>query len=59
MVIDYVFKLVEAIPTRTNDHKIVLKFIEKNIFSRFGCPKAITSDGGTHFNNYHFQSLLK
>ena len=28
MVVDYLSKWVEAIPTRTNDHKIVLKFIE-------------------------------
>ena len=59
MAVDYVSKWLEAIPTRTNDHKIVLKFIEQNIFSRFGCPRAIISDGGTHFNNYHFRSLLK
>ena len=55
----YVSKWIEAIPTRTNDHKIVLKFIEKNIFSRFGCPRAIISDEGTHFNNNHFLSLMK
>ena len=30
--IDYVSKWVEAIPTRTNDHKIVLKFIKEHIF---------------------------
>ena len=29
--VDYVSKWVEAIPTRTNDHKVVLKFI-RNIF---------------------------
>ena len=59
MAVDYVSKWVEAIPTRTNDHKIVLKFIEQNIFSSFGCPRAIISDGGTHFKNFHFRSLLK
>ena len=30
--IDYVSKWVEAIPTRTNDHKVVLKFIKEHIF---------------------------
>ncbi|KAL6312057.1 hypothetical protein AAG906_027263 [Vitis piasezkii] len=29
-----------------NDHKVVLKFLKENIFSRFGVPKAIISDGG-------------
>ena len=29
---DYVCKLVEAIPIRTNDHKVVLKFLKEHIF---------------------------
>ena len=33
MAIDYMSRWVETIPTRTNDHKIVLKFIEQNIIS--------------------------
>ena len=52
-------KWVEAIPTRTNDHRVVNKFIVNNIFSRFGCPRAIISDGGSHFTNSHFRSLHK
>ena len=47
--VDYVSKWVEAIPTRTNDHKVVLKFIKEHIFSRFGILRAIISDGGFHF----------
>ncbi|XP_071687381.1 uncharacterized protein [Rutidosis leptorrhynchoides] len=43
--VDYVFKWVEAEATRTNDHKVVLKFVKKNIFCRHGVPKAIISDG--------------
>ena len=31
LAVDYVSKWVEAIPTRTNDHKVVLRFL-KNIF---------------------------
>ena len=49
--VDYVSKWVEAIPTRTNDHKVVLKFIKEHIFSLFGVPRAIISDGGLHFCN--------
>ena len=45
--------------TRTNDHKMVIKFIQQNILSRFGCPRAIISDGGAHFTNRHFKSLMK
>ena len=59
VAVDYLSRWVEAIPTRTNDHKVVLKFIQQNIFSRFGCPRAILSDGGTHFNNHQFYALLK
>ncbi|KAL6345841.1 hypothetical protein AAG906_017599 [Vitis piasezkii] len=56
--VDYVSKWVEAIPCRSNDHKVVLKFLKENIFSRFGVPKAIISDGGTHFCNKPFETLL-
>ncbi|CAA6674527.1 unnamed protein product [Spirodela intermedia] len=59
LAVDYVSKWVEAIPTRTNDHKIVMKFVQENIFSRFGCPRVIISDGGTHFTNKNFRELLK
>ena len=52
-------KWVEAIPTRTNTHREVLRFVTRNIFSRYGCPRAIISDGGSHFNNAHFCALLK
>ena len=59
LVVDYVSKWVEAIPTRTNDHKVVLKFVKENIFSCFGVPRAIISDGGLHFCNRSFENLLK
>ncbi|RVW19424.1 Retrovirus-related Pol polyprotein from transposon 17.6 [Vitis vinifera] len=32
--------------------------MKENIFSRFGVPKAIISDGGTHFCNKPFETLL-
>ena len=57
--IDFVSKWVEAIPMKTNDHKVVLKFIKEHIFSRFGVPCAIISDGGLHFCNRSFEILLK
>ncbi|XP_063941295.1 uncharacterized protein LOC135149498 [Daucus carota subsp. sativus] len=59
LAVDYVSKSVEAIPTRSNDNKVVLRFLKENIFSRFGTPRAIISDQGTHFKNRQFESLLK
>ena len=43
VAVDYVSKWVEAIPSRTNDNKIVIKLLKENIFSRFGTPCAIIS----------------
>ncbi|KAJ4718790.1 Transposon Ty3-I Gag-Pol polyprotein [Melia azedarach] len=57
--VDYVSKWIEAIPCENNDHKIVLKFLKENIFSRFGIPRAIISDGGLHFCNRPFENLMK
>ena len=56
--VDYVSKLVEAIPCKTNDHKVVFKFLKANTFSRFGVPKAIISDGGSHFCNKSLEKLI-
>ena len=37
---------------------MVLKFLKENIFSRFGVPKAIIGDRGSHFCNKPFENLL-
>ncbi|PIN13095.1 DNA-directed DNA polymerase [Handroanthus impetiginosus] len=57
-VVDYVSKWVEAIAVPSNDSKVVVNFIKKNIFIRFGIPRAIISDEGTHFCNRSFEALL-
>ncbi|XP_049345456.1 uncharacterized protein LOC125809973 [Solanum verrucosum] len=51
LAVDYVSKWVEAIVLPENDGKNVVGFLKKNIFSRFGTPKAIISDGSYHFCN--------
>ncbi|KAJ0454905.1 putative nucleotidyltransferase, Ribonuclease H [Helianthus annuus] len=59
VAVDYVSKWIEAIATKTNDHAIVCKFVQANIFTRYGVPRVIISDGGTHFKNFKFGKLLK
>ena len=59
LAVEYVSKWVEAIPTRKNDHKIVISFLKENILSRFGTTKAIISDRETHFYNRPFASLMR
>ncbi|KAI3516249.1 hypothetical protein L1887_15160 [Cichorium endivia] len=56
---DYVSKWVEAKAVRNYDSKTVIDFVRINIFCRFGTPRAIISDRGTHFLNKAFSTLLK
>lgn len=57
--VDYVSKLIEAITTASNDAKVVKKFLLKNIFCRYGTPRALISDEGIHFINRTMASLLQ
>jgi hypothetical protein len=59
VAVDYVSKWIEAIPSRNNDHKTMIKFLKENILSRFGISRAMISDGGTHFCNKSFECLMK
>ena len=52
-------KWVEVVACKTNDHRVVVKFLKDTIFGRFGPPRAIISDGGTHFYNQIFEQLMK
>nr|GEU98304.1 reverse transcriptase domain-containing protein [Tanacetum cinerariifolium] len=57
VVVDYLLKWVEAKALPTNDSRVVVKFL-KSLFSRFGTPKAIISDRGTHFCNDQFSRVM-
>ncbi|KAG7585657.1 Ribonuclease H-like superfamily [Arabidopsis thaliana x Arabidopsis arenosa] len=59
VAVDYVSKWVEAIASPTNDSRVVLKMFKTIIFPRFGIPRVVISDGGTHFINKVFENLLK
>ena len=51
LAVDNVSKWMEVIATHTDDSKVVVDFVKANIFARFGLPRAIISDSGTHFYN--------
>ena len=56
---DYVSKWVEAKATWTDDSHVVVDFVKSHIFCRFGVPRAIISDQGSHFCNKNMATLLK
>ena len=58
VAIDYVSKWVEAVALPNNTSKSVIQFVKKNIFTRFGVPRAIISDNGVHFQKSQFRNLL-
>ena len=53
----YVSKWMEAMALPTNDAKVGVKFLKKNIFTRLARPRAIISGGGRHVCNRQFDSL--
>nr|GEZ48227.1 reverse transcriptase domain-containing protein [Tanacetum cinerariifolium] len=57
VTVDYLSKWVDAKALPTNDARVVVKFL-KSLFSRFGTPKAIISDCGTHFCNDQFAKVM-
>ena len=58
LAVDYVSKWVEATTCPKNDANTVLGFLQRNILSRFGTPKTVISDGGSHFSNKVFENLM-
>ncbi|GJW55435.1 reverse transcriptase domain-containing protein [Tanacetum coccineum] len=57
VAVDYLSKWVKAKALPTNDARVVVKFL-KSLFSRFGAPRAIISDRGTHFCNDKFDKIM-
>ncbi|GKA29792.1 reverse transcriptase domain-containing protein [Tanacetum coccineum] len=57
VTVNYLSKWVEAKALPTNDARVVVKFL-KSLFARFGTPRAIISDRGTHFCNDQFAKVM-
>jgi hypothetical protein len=49
VAMDYVSKWVKAIPCRTANSEHAKRMSHEVIFPRFGVPRMVISDGGSHF----------
>ncbi|GJV96140.1 reverse transcriptase domain-containing protein [Tanacetum coccineum] len=58
VVVHYVSKWFEAQALPMNDACVVVKFL-RGLFARFGVPKALISDRGTHFCNFQLEKALQ
>ncbi|GKD17501.1 reverse transcriptase domain-containing protein [Tanacetum coccineum] len=57
VAVDYLSKWVEAKALPTNNARFIVKIL-KSLFARFGTPRAIISDRGTHFCNDQFAKVM-
>ncbi|GJW47668.1 reverse transcriptase domain-containing protein [Tanacetum coccineum] len=55
--VDYLSKWVKEKALPTNDARVLCKIL-KSLFVRFGTPRAIISDRGTHFYNDQFAKVM-
>jgi transposase InsO family protein len=58
VAVEYMSKWVEALPCRAADFKHAKKMFHEVIFPRFGTPRLVISDGGSHFIDKTFQKFL-
>jgi transposase InsO family protein len=58
VMVHYVSKWVEAMPCRKASTDESIAMIKSMIFPRFGTPRILISDGGTHFTGKNFKKCL-
>ena len=58
LAVDYVSKWVKVAACPKNEANTVMGFLQRNILSRFGTPRTIISDGGSHFSNQVLDKLM-
>jgi hypothetical protein len=51
MSTDYFTKWIEVVPTKNAIDKVIMNFLETNIFSRFGCPRKLVIDNAQEFKS--------
>ena len=59
VAVDYVSKWIEAMPCRAADAKHTCKIFHEIIFPRFGTPRMVISDGGSHFIDSAYRHFLE
>ena len=59
VAVDYVSKWVEAMPCKAADAKSSRRMFEETILPRFGTPRLVISDGGSHFIEGSFRRFLE
>ena len=59
IAVGYVSKWVEALPCRAANSKHAKKMLYEVIFPRFGTPRMVISDGGSHFTDKGFRAFLQ
>jgi hypothetical protein len=57
VAVDYFTKWVEAMPTFKDDGEIATLFLFNQIIARFGVPREIVIDHGSHFQNQMMTKL--
>ena len=58
VAVDYVTEWVDAIPTTSVDHNTSIKMLKEVIFPRFGVPRYLMTDAGSHFIHGAFRKFL-
>jgi transposase InsO family protein len=58
VMVDYVSKWVETMPCRKASTEESITMIKNGIFPRFGTPRILIRDGGTHFTGKNFKKCL-
>jgi hypothetical protein len=56
---EYLTRWTEAAPVKDCSAEIATHFLFKQVITRFGCPRVLMSDQGTHFINSTICVMLK
>jgi hypothetical protein len=57
--IDYFTKSIEYVTTKKATDVVIIKFLETNILSRFGCPRKIITDNATSFKSKNMEEFCR